>query len=440
MRDTVLHVTTEREEPVHGAPDRRDTVQKETTHNDTVQKDTVQKDTVQKDTAQKDTPQKDTAQKDTAQRDPERKDTVRQDPASPRIDRQSAEQLIERVFETDDIARDYPLVFDKELDGSLIAIESEGEVRSTCAILARDLVTDSATIRAGLIGSVATDPRSRGHGLATDVLDRAEAELRCRGAVFAMLWADDAGFYAKRGWRAFGAENDVAVPMSMLQQLPSTERARVSTQADCAAIHALYSRHIERVDRSLAETRALLGVPGMQTLVHERDGAVVAYACLGRGRDLADVIHECGGTADDALPLVRAHLEARVARGDDKPLFVMAAPSSSSIVERLQALGARSAVGVVAIGKIIDFDACAALAAASFEPAGRVSASRHPAREDAVLLRGPAGSCSLASEDLLELLFAARADTTLAEACAQTLGVERGRLPLTPFVWGLDSI
>jgi GNAT superfamily N-acetyltransferase len=356
------------------------------------------------------------------------------------VERQSAEQLIERVFGADDIARDYPLVFGGEFEGSLIEIESEGEVRSTCAILVRDLVVGPVTIRAGLIGSVSTDPRSRGRGLATEVLDKAEAELRRRGAVFAMLWAEDMSFYAKRGWRAFGCEHDCAVPPSMLNRLPTADLARAAVHADRAAIHALYSRHTERVDRSLPETSALLTVPGMETLVHVRGGAVVAYACLGRGRDLAGVIHEWGGAPDDVLALVRAHLEARLARGDEAPLFIMAAPSSAPLVERLRAIGARHAVGVVAIGKILDLEACAALAAAAFEPAGSVSAARHPARAEAVELRGPRGACALTREDLLELLFAARADTTLAEDCARTLGAERGRLPLTPFVWGLDSI
>lgn len=354
--------------------------------------------------------------------------------------RRTATQLIERVFETNEIAREYPLVFDANFDGDLIEVETEGEVRATCAILVRDLVVGPTKIRVGLIGSVATDARSRGRGLGTEVLEAAEKELRKRGALIAMLWADDLAFYAKRGWCAFGAEHDFAVPVECVDQLPRTQNARPATSADSASIHALYSCHDARVLRTHDETRALLGVPGMRVLVDECNGDVVAYACLNRGRDLTDVVHEWGGPVEDVLALVRAHLETRVANGEAKPLYVMAPLSSTALVERLRALGAPHAVGVLAIGKIVDLPACAELAASSFEPAGYVSAKLHPAREAAVDLCGPHGSCSLASVDLLELLCAARGDTTLVDACARALGVGRGRLPLSPFVWGLDSI
>lgn len=353
---------------------------------------------------------------------------------------QTAEQLIERVFGAHDVAREYPLVFDARFTGSLVAVESEGEVRSTCAILARDLVVGATKLRVGLIGSVSTDERSRGRGLGTEMLDKAEHELQKQGALLAMLWADDATFYAKRGWRAFSAEHDVVVTSAIANELPRTNGARAATSADFAAIHALYSRHAERVDRTSAETSALLCVPGMRVLVNERDGVIVSYTCLGRGRDLADVVHEWGGAVDDVLALVRAHFDERRASGNDKPLYLMASRSCEALVERVDELGASSAVGVLALGKIVDLAACAALAAECFEPKGYVQASLHPARAGAVELRGPNGACSLTREDLLELLCAARGDTTLADECARTLGVERGRLPLAPFVWGLDSI
>jgi hypothetical protein len=50
----------------------------------------------------------------------------------------------------------------------------------------------------------------------------------------------------------------------------------------------------------------LLTTPGLSTLVLERDGAVVAYACTGKGADLHGFWHELGGSDQDLAELVPA--------------------------------------------------------------------------------------------------------------------------------------
>ena len=63
--------------------------------------------------------------------------------------------------------------------------------------------------------------------------------------------------------------------------------SRVATAEDAAAIHELYERHPVRVNRTAAETAALLDCPGMQALVLERDGT---YLFLFNSDDRFEVV------------------------------------------------------------------------------------------------------------------------------------------------------
>ena len=209
-------------------------------------------------------------------------------------------ELMERVLRNgNSLAPEYPLVFGDEAPGRLVVCEENGEVRSTCAILDRDLVTAHASIRAGMIGSVSTHPDHRGKGYASRVLDQAEDELRESGCMFSLLWADDPAFYAKRGYVEIGAENDFLLDVSSLSKLPPCDDVRPIEERDIQQVHSLYARHPERVERTAQETASLIFSPGMEVLVRENAGQVVGYSCLGRGDDMRGVIHEWGGRPED---------------------------------------------------------------------------------------------------------------------------------------------
>jgi hypothetical protein len=49
----------------------------------------------------------------------------------------------------------------------------------------------------------------------------------------------------------------------------------------------------------------LLTTPGLTTLVLERGTEIAAYACCGKGADLADHWHEVGGADEDVAALLR---------------------------------------------------------------------------------------------------------------------------------------
>jgi GNAT superfamily N-acetyltransferase len=349
--------------------------------------------------------------------------------------------FLERVLASRTLAEEYPLVFERRFGGEPIELTEAGEVRAACTSLVREFRIGAERVRGGLIGSVATDPAWRRRGLASRLLERAEDALRARGCLFALLWADEPGFYLKRGYAPFGSECDYLLVSELAEVLPEPSGVRELRAGDEPFLHRLHARHAQRVERSLEETRALLGVPGMLTLVRERPSAPshpalpVAYACLGRGRDLADAVHDWAGETEDVLALLRAHLERRFPAREPGALFLMAPPGAGELGYRLLRLGAVSKRGILGLGKLLDPRAASELLSALLGKGAAATWS-----EGRLVLRGPQSTAELDLDGLQALLFGAPGVREDVRVLLARLGFERVRLPLEPFAFGLDSI
>ena len=356
-----------------------------------------------------------------------------------REQRSHAVALMERVMrEGAAIAPEYPLCFDERFSGRVLATEEAGRVVSACALLVRDFACGARSVRVGLIGSVCTAPEARGRGLASALLRRAEDELAAEGCVLAMLWADDARFYEERGWCPVGAEVDFGLEPAHEARLPGSSGLRAAAPDDRGAIHRLYSLHRERVERSPQETAALLAAPGMETLVLQRERDVVAYSCLGRGKDFARTIHEWAGSERDVLALAREHMQRARARGEGGATFLITPSTAAGLHTRLRGLGANWSEGVLAMGKLLAPEGAAALLADLAGP--EASLAIDGGSSVAVTLSGPKGSVELSAEELLGLLFPPRGRRHGIDPVARETGLTLAELPLPLFAWGLDSI
>ena len=350
-------------------------------------------------------------------------------------------ELVELVMRAGaPIAAEYPLVFERGSGAAWAVIEDNGQPVSACALLPRELWVDGETLRVGLIGSVVTHPGYRGQGLASRVLQAAEQELQRRGCLLAALWAEDAEYYAARGWRAWGSEVDCVVPRELTRMLPEPLQVRLATGADATAIHRLYTTHRRRVARTRGETAQLLRIPRMDVLVRERDGEVVAYSCLGRGADLQDVVHEWAGPTVDVLALLRMHLELRATLGEHRDLFLMCSDDAElPLVAALEELGAPANRGVLGMAKLLDPRTAAQWIAQRWSRGQSLTWRASPQHAGACEFRVGARSCTLALADMQDLLVAPRGADGTARAFGRQLGLPPVA-PLRPFVWGLDSI
>jgi N-acetylglutamate synthase-like GNAT family acetyltransferase len=355
-----------------------------------------------------------------------------------RVDR--ARDLMDRVLRGGDpIAPEYPLVFRAQFEGRVLALGEGEAVLSSCAVLTRTLTAGARRIPIGLIGSVATEPTWRGRGLGTRLLIEAEAALQSQGAALALLWAEDPRFYLERGYCPAGGQEDFVLPKSFLGRLPARDGVREANEHDADAIHALYTTHPARVERTNAETRALLTCPGMTTLVRELQSGVVAYACLGRGGDLHDSIHEWGGAVDDVLAVARAHLERRFAGLDGGMLVLMAPLAARELRERLGVLGADSRRGLLGLAKLLDRRAAAQAICELLGRDAQVDLVTTP-QGDRLRITGPRQASVLDDLAALALLLPACDVKPEVESFLGVLGLALPREAVDPFVWGLDSI
>jgi GNAT superfamily N-acetyltransferase len=332
------------------------------------------------------------------------------------------------------MAAEYPLVFEADAPGHVEIVEHDGEAASTCAWIARTLVAGSTRVPAALVGSVATAAEHRGKGLGTVALQRATNAAAADGAAISLLWADDPAWYQERGWVPFGSENIFVVEEANAFLLPDPVGIRPIEARDHAAVHALYEEHASRVERTRAETAAMLAVPGMDAYVCEHDGKITGYACMGRGEDLDGVVHEWGGSPEGVLPIVnRLWMESE---GKRERLFMMIPDTEADFLAYFRFVRSNGAKGILAMAKLGDVEAIARTIEAATPDDVTVTAIR----ENAVEVTGPSGSIVLTDHEILLAICPPRGDRRVTDVVESEVGVALPELPLKPFVWGLDSI
>jgi predicted N-acetyltransferase YhbS len=187
-------------------------------------------------------------------------------------------------------------------------------------------------IRAAGIGLVTTHREWRGRGLATRLVGQCLARAYAERAEVALLFAEERELYRRLGFVPVGRER-VTRPRPASAGGEPTIRA--GGPADARALEPLLAAHPLRVERSVEEFRALLGVPGVRLALLEEGGRPVAYCVEGKGRDLRGVVHEWAGEPKRVGALL-AHAAAR----DDAPACVLSPDALPPPVEGEHRVGA----------------------------------------------------------------------------------------------------
>ncbi|MCR9244295.1 MAG: GNAT family N-acetyltransferase [bacterium] len=230
-----------------------------------------------------------------------------------RIDRQSLQPWLPTLDEWllpgchFSVHHTWPLLYRSDGRGNFFAIFEDDRLVSHCATREVDLVTAVGSVRATLLGSVATAPSHRGRGLAHEVLQAAITASR-EVADHILLWAERAELYEQVGFGPRPTERCIVLARRPTREIPDDVLVRPLEMRDHTDVHELHCRKPWRVDRSPIETSGLLTTPGLVTLVAERDGTVVAYACCGKGADLTNHWHEVGGEDRDIATVIQRGL------------------------------------------------------------------------------------------------------------------------------------
>jgi predicted N-acetyltransferase YhbS len=194
--------------------------------------------------------------------------------------------LLETAFGLREVFETY-LRCDRTLrpEDTLLALH-DGRPVSCVQIFTKQVRLRGESVPLGGIGSVGTDPAHRGQGVASQLLRRAEDEMRTRGMALALLFSDRLSFYGRLGWVSVAQTKLALHALPVFSDPPSGgARIRPFQNDDRLRVEELYERRAEALETSTIRDRTYwddqlryAGNPDEEFRVVERDGQGVAYA------------------------------------------------------------------------------------------------------------------------------------------------------------------
>lgn len=170
--------------------------------------------------------------------------------------------------------------------------KSKTLVASAGVRLGRLKATGSGYLKVGMIGAVATHPAYRGQGLASKLVVDAVDWAQKRGAAAVFLWGSEHSFYRRLGFELCGEQ--AIVPLNDVEWGEFGQEEPLREGWTPALFDVLVSREgglaLEPDDRIWLEAQR--SVKWYWIGPAEKPSA---YAAVGRGIDLAGLVHEWGG-------------------------------------------------------------------------------------------------------------------------------------------------
>lgn len=159
----------------------------------------------------------------------------------------------------------------------------------------------SSPLCVALMGAVATAPAYRGRGLASQLVSVLVQWAAQRGAALAVLWGSEHQLYQKLGFLPCGSQ--VSIPLHSLVALDQGIQ-KVSTGWSPGILKALKSRRSGLEIRDL-DRGWLAAHKNVQWFWTGEANQVTAYAAMGRGIDLSQMVHEWGGEPHALLSILK---------------------------------------------------------------------------------------------------------------------------------------
>jgi GNAT superfamily N-acetyltransferase len=199
---------------------------------------------------------------------------------------------------THSLATRFPHLYGSTSDGAVTLLESAAGVASLLACHPFNWRAAGQTWQGAMIGGVYTVPAFRGSGCASMLLRRTIDRLQCQGADFAVLWAEQAGFYSRLGWQLSdpfsllgegGAEriDELAIQHVHVRHLDT------SLQAEIESIRSEYPQRSQVIRRKQSYDVVPLPATEIDVCLWQQE-ARRCYAMVGRVGDAKVVYEICG--------------------------------------------------------------------------------------------------------------------------------------------------
>lgn len=254
---------------------------------------------------------------------------------------------------------EFPLLLDPDHPEQTIVAYDEVQKRVIATASFRSFEFTAAhgktfqPLRIAGIGLVVTHPDFQRQGLGHMVHQSVETHARKAGCHLSILWSELVTYYTGLGYMPAGTEYQWQLDQQDLTPL----RRRLDQLSQAIKVRAISNFHdIEKIyqakrigpKRPHDAYQRLLGLPNTYAYgARNQHDELIAYAFMGKGRDLRDTIHEIQGDPLGVAPLLNAMLPHC-----ESGLRVYHAPDSDLLPELENFLG-RSSKNAMAFFKVI---------------------------------------------------------------------------------------
>lgn len=197
------------------------------------------------------------------------------------------------------IEEEYPTVLNKNFVGRSFCLSDHDQIIAHANLWMRHLINQNSgeQLKVGLIGNVASHEQFRGQGLAKKLLTKLETLSSKQGVTLLLLWSDLITFYQKMGFYAFGKEVRMQFTKSSVGEKEYDYRLVTPENIDDQMIISMLKLRFPSqvtLHRSMAEYRELLNIPHTFLFTYKKGESLLGFMILGKGYDMAGVIHEWG--------------------------------------------------------------------------------------------------------------------------------------------------
>jgi len=294
--------------------------------------------------------------------------------------------------------------------------------------------------KVGIIGSVCTDPKARGKGLAASIMKSILEEATEQSCDLAILWTDINSFYQKLGFIDGGREVLVKFPEGPLNNNVRGETDEVHTQAsnlDPKVLLGLFNKHQLRSIRTPNEIQKLLKIPEstLWTSWNKSKTQLKAYAVVGKGADFKNFIHEWGGEVSSLLPLF-----STIKKNLGLHLNLITPPDCHNLISSLVKMGCSTKENPLAMIKIVSpVEFCRKITKGARALGLSNFVFEYKEQGFVFGIQGETYKTERGS-DIVQLVFGPRRPKEIFPFSQAALDVFEQIFPIPFWVWGWDSI
>lgn len=175
-----------------------------------------------------------------------------------------------------------------------LGVFNKEDLVACCGVRIAQLVTTGPnSLCVAIIGAVATREDQRGKGLATQVVSLGLQWAQERGAALVLLWGSEHRLYEKLGFDLCGIQH--RIPLSQLVLNPQVQAIEDVKQGWTSSLYYVIRQRASGLALRLQDRVWYEAHKNVQWYWSGSEEHPTAYAAVGRGIDLKDVVHEWGG-------------------------------------------------------------------------------------------------------------------------------------------------